>query len=46
MTHQEKYAQLALKLGDFTVKKWGIEAEIENIKEELKKLDQEIATCK
>tara|TARA_R110002126_G_scaffold172712_9_gene321528 strand:- start:50 stop:214 length:165 start_codon:yes stop_codon:yes gene_type:complete len=42
-TNQQKYAQLALKLGDLTVKSWSIEAQIAQIREDLEALDKAMA---
>ena len=36
---QQRYAQLALKLGDLTVKGWVLEAQVKEIKAELSALD-------
>lgn len=43
MTHEQRYAELALKLGDLTVKGWAIEEQISALKMDLKALDKEIA---
>jgi uncharacterized protein involved in exopolysaccharide biosynthesis len=43
MTNEQKYAELALKLGDLTVKGWAIEEQIKAVKAQLAALDKEIS---